>query len=70
MENKFEFLKSTRFWAIVIGAVSVYLKAKGIFGDPEMILIASITAAFTVVRTVDRATEVLSQRDLPVDAKE
>lgn len=55
--EKFEFLTSTRFWAIVLGAVSLYLKQKGIFGDAEMLLIATITAGFTIVRTVDRATE-------------
>lgn len=57
MANKFEFLTSTRFWAIVIGAASIYLKAKGWIGEPEMLLIATITAGFTVVKTVDRATE-------------
>lgn len=61
------FLTSTRFWAVVIGAVSLYLKAKGIFGDAEMILVGTITAAFVTIRTVDRATEVLSHRSLPVD---
>lgn len=50
----FGFLKSTRFWAIVIGALSIYLQTKGIFGDAEMVLVATVTAAFTVVRTVDK----------------
>lgn len=52
--NKFEFLTSSRFWAIVIGAVSVYLQSKGYIGDPEMMLIATITTGFTIVRTIDR----------------
>jgi hypothetical protein len=56
MTNKFDFLKSTRFWAIVIGSVAVYLQAKGIFGEAEMILTASITSLFTLVRTIDRNT--------------
>src|SRR6185503_922465 len=55
--NTFAFLYATRFWALVIGAGSMYLKAKGIIGEPEMLLIATITAGFTIVRTVDRATE-------------
>lgn len=54
--NKFDFLKSTRFWAIVIGSLALYLQAKGIFGDAEMTLVASITGIFTLVRTVDRNT--------------
>jgi len=55
--EKFEFLKSTRFWALVIGAVSIYLKTKGWIGDSEMQLIATITAGFTAIRTFDRASE-------------
>lgn len=61
----FTFLKSTRFWALMVGAVSVYLKAKGIFGEAEMMLIATITGIFTAIRTIDRATEVLSTKKLP-----
>lgn len=53
----FAFLSATRFWALVIGAASIYLKAKGWIGEPEMLLIATITGGFTIVRTVDRATE-------------
>lgn len=52
--EKFEFLKSTRFWAIVIAAVAVYLQTKGLIGDPEMVLVATITGGFTAVRTIDR----------------
>lgn len=51
------FLKASRFWALTIGAVSIYLKAKGWIGEPEMYLIATITGGFVAVRTVDRASE-------------
>lgn len=54
--NKFDFLKSTRFWAIIIGAVAIYLQVKGIFGEAEMNLIAAIMGGFTLVRTIDRNT--------------
>lgn len=56
MKENFAFLKSNRFWALVIGAISMYLQAKGIIGDAEMILIATITSGFIVVKTVDRNT--------------
>jgi len=55
--SHFPFLYATRFWAMVIAAVSIYAKAKGWIGEPEMALIATITGGFIVVRTVDRATE-------------
>jgi hypothetical protein len=57
MSDQWSFLKSTRFWAIVIGAVSIYLQTKGFIGQPEMLLIATITAGFTTVRTIDRISD-------------
>lgn len=53
---KLWFIYSPRFWAMVIGAVSLYLKAKGIFGDPEMVLITTIMAGFITIKTIDRNT--------------
>lgn len=48
------FLGSNRFWALIVGAVSLYLKTKGIFGDPEMLLVATIMGGFITIRTVDK----------------
>lgn len=59
-ESKLAFLSSTRFWAIVLGAVSIYAQSKGWIGDPEMMLIATVTGAFTLVRTADRFSEKMS----------
>jgi len=56
-QSKFAFLTSNRFWALIIGAVSIYLKAKGIFGEPEMMLISTITAGFITVKTIDKLGE-------------
>lgn len=53
----FDFLNSPRFWAMVIAAVSVYLKTKGWIGEAEMMLIATITSGFTIVRTIDRISD-------------
>lgn len=53
----FSFLKSNRFWALVIGAVATYLATKGIIGQAEMVLIDTIAFAFIGIRTIDRATE-------------
>lgn len=57
MPDKLLFLTSNRFWALVIGAVALYLKTKGIFGDAEMVLVATITGGFIGIRTIDRASE-------------
>lgn len=62
MNTQFEFLKSNRFWAIVIGAISIYLEAKGWIGEPERNLIAVVTGGFVAVRTVDRTAEKLTDK--------
>jgi hypothetical protein len=54
MNDKFAFLTSTRFIALVLGALSVYLESKGYIGEPERNLIATIVAGFVTVRTIDR----------------
>jgi hypothetical protein len=59
MNSKLEFLTSTRFWALVIGAISLYLKTKGIIGDPETILIATILGGFITIKTIDRGAEMI-----------
>lgn len=57
MNNKLGFLTSTRFYALVIGAVMFYLKAKGWVGESEMILANTIIAGFITIKTIDRASE-------------
>jgi hypothetical protein len=55
--EKLQFITSTRFWAMVIGAFSIYLKTKGYIGEAEMLLIATITGGFVVVKTTDKIGE-------------
>jgi uncharacterized membrane protein len=55
--DTFAFLRATRFWALVATAASLYAQRKGWIGEAEMVLIATITGGFTIVRTIDRATE-------------
>lgn len=57
-KGKWDFLKATRFWAMVIGALSIYLKSKGLIGESEMLLIATVMGGFVAVKTIDKATEV------------
>lgn len=57
MKEKFAFLTSTRFWALVIGAILFYLKSKNWIGESEMILVNTILAGFITIKTIDRASE-------------
>ena len=57
LPSKLKFILAPRFWALVIGALSIYLKTKGIIGEPEMVLIATITAGFITVATADRYSD-------------
>lgn len=52
-----EFLYSNRFWAMIVGAIILYLNTKGWIGKEEMILLETILGGFVAVRTVDRAAE-------------
>ena len=63
----FTFLKSTRFWSIVIGAVAVYLSDKGLIGQPEMALVATITGLFVVVGSADSVAKKIGNATVSVD---
>jgi len=55
--NTFSFLYATRFWAIVLAALSIYLQKKGWIGKDEMVALVTIAGGFVGVRTVDRFGE-------------
>jgi len=55
------FLKSTRFYAIVLIAVTGYLEAKGYIGQSEMVMIWTIAGGFGIVKTVDRTVDKVSK---------
>jgi hypothetical protein len=52
--KKFDFIYSTRFWAIILGSVAIYLETKGFIGEPERNLIATVVSWFTAIKTIDR----------------
>ena len=49
-----DFLKSSRFWCLVVGALTIYLKTKGYVGEPEMLLVNTILGGFIAIRSLDR----------------
>lgn len=62
------FLTAPRFWVMILGALSIYLEAKGWIGEPERNLIATISAVFIGVQTLDRASEHVGKTE--TEAKE
>ena len=59
MSENFSFLKSNRFWALVLGAAALYLQKKGILAEAEMIFVETILGGFVGIRTADRISEKL-----------
>lgn len=51
------FLKAPRFWALVIGAVALALKADGYITEAVATAIGTIAGGFIAVRTVDRFSD-------------
>ena len=60
MNKKFAFLTATRFWAMFVGAASIYLSAKGWIGEAERNFIASLMGGFLTVGSIDRAVDKIS----------
>lgn len=54
---------------MIVGALSIYLKTKGIIGEPEMILISTVMGGFIVVKTADRAAEQIGGNTTGKEAK-
>ena len=69
--NQFEFLSSNRFWALVLGSASAVLVSSDFMVEHWWVSLGKflglLSAGFITLRTVDRATEVLSNRTLPVE---
>lgn len=57
LPEKLQFLSSTRFYVMLFGALAVYANAKGWIGEAERNLIATISALFVGVQTLDKAAK-------------
>ena len=60
-EPWYSFLKSTRFWVMILGALSVYMESKGWLGESERNLIATVATVFVTVKTLDRGAEAMGK---------
>lgn len=59
-EPWYAFIKAVRFWVMILGALSIYGESKGWIGEPERNLIATVSAIFITVSTIDRGAEKMS----------
>lgn len=56
----FEFLKSNRFWALVIVAILGVLKAEGILDSAIVDPLTLLALSFVGIRTVDRTFDTIA----------
>jgi len=61
MKDKLLFLTSVRFYAVVLIAIIGVLKVEGIIPDDIATALVTILGGYTVIRTVDRASETLAK---------
>jgi hypothetical protein len=59
MKTKFAFIFSTRFWALVIGGLSIAAQS-GFTKDAWLKGLIFIISGFTVVRTIDKTAETIN----------
>ena len=58
--NKLEFLKSVRFWKVVVAFVVYALGAEGVIPAPIADTVAGILGVSVAIRTIDREAELFS----------
>lgn len=71
--SQFDFLTSNRFWALILGSASTVLVNN--FGNEPWYVslgrfLGYVSTGFIAIRTVDRATEVLSPKEPAVPNNE
>jgi len=58
----YSFLKSNRFWVMIVGAVILYLETKGWIGEAERTLLVTMAGGFIGIKTVDRFSEQIGKK--------
>ena len=56
-EQQLDFLKSRRFWMMVIGIIVMYIYRKGYIGEDEFWALETFFGGFITVRSFDRMGE-------------
>ena len=56
------FAQAPRFWVMLAGIISIYLEKKGLIGQDEMTMIASISALFIAIKTFDRSVDKMTSK--------
>jgi hypothetical protein len=68
MPQSLLFLTSTRFYALVIGSLAIASQG-GFSREAWTNAVITFVSGFIGIRSLDRATEVLSSKKLPEDVK-
>lgn len=67
LPESLQFLKSTRFWAMIFAAVVQYLQAENIVSPELATLLTTIFGGFVGVRTIDRFGEKVGEKTVNVN---
>lgn len=59
-DNKWGFIKSTRFWSYVLIGLSVYLFKDGFISEGLATFISTVAGGFSLTRTIDRTVDTLA----------
>jgi len=68
--NQWDFLKAPRFWALVLGSISLALYQDHIISQSIMVAITSITGGFVSIRTIDRFSEKVNSKEQTINNEE
>lgn len=60
--GEFNFLLSKRFWALVIGALSIWLSTDGYISAAFATFLVTIAGGFISIRTIDRFSETIKKQ--------
>lgn len=67
VNNHLSFLKSSRFWQIVVAALAVLLAEYGVIPTVVATTIAAILGVSVTIRTVDRLGEKMASPEIKVN---
>ena len=62
MNDKWSFIYSTGFWAVVIISISTYLADTGVITEALKLAIWTLAGGFTTIRTLDKTIDKIAPK--------